>query len=289
MEFSSLHTHTLFCDGSDDVQTMCLAAYEKGLCSIGFSAHAPIYKKTGIKTQWHLNDEDLDEYIREIRSARERWKGKLPVFLGLEADYIKGRCGPGDSDLQSLGLDFIIGSVHYLVPDNGTDLFTVDGSMEEMEQGVRLGYGGDGEAAMHAYWDTVAEMAAAGGFEILGHSDIIIKNNKNNRWFDTDSEVWRCCLADISDVLSRSACVVEVNTGGLNRGKIDTTYPSVNFLRVLHEKNIPVLISSDAHRACDLDGHYDIARQTLRAAGYCKHVLFEGKTAGKPVWRNTQL
>jgi histidinol-phosphatase (PHP family) len=53
--FSSLHTHTVFCDGKDDVETMCRTAFEKGLAAIGFSAHAPI-GKTGIETDWNMKD-----------------------------------------------------------------------------------------------------------------------------------------------------------------------------------------------------------------------------------------
>lgn len=289
MEFSSLHTHTVFCDGSDDIETICRCAFEKGLRAVGFSAHAPVFKKTGIKTKWHLSDERLCEYIDEVYAARSRWEGKLSVYLGLEADYIKGlRCAM-DADLRSLGLDYIIGSVHYLVPDNGTQPFTVDGPMEEFEQGIMRGFDGDGEAAMHAYWDAVAEMTAIGGFEILGHADIIRKNNGSNRWFNTGSADWRLRLSEIASVAGKCGCVVEVNTGGLNRGTIADTYPSAPFLRTLREKNVPVVITADAHRARDLDGHYDIALQTLADAGYTEHMLFNGKIAGKPVWRREQL
>ncbi|GHV31196.1 hypothetical protein AGMMS4952_19420 [Spirochaetia bacterium] len=119
--FSCLHTHTDFCDGKGSVEDFCQAAYAKGLSAIGFSAHAPIAKKTGLKTDWHLPDDRLDEYIGTVNAARRRWAGKLPVYLGLEVDYIKepngsSLSGPADRDFQSLGLDYIIGSVHYIFP-----------------------------------------------------------------------------------------------------------------------------------------------------------------------------
>ena len=289
MEFSSLHTHTVFCDGADDIETMCRSAYEKGLQSIGFSAHAPIFKKTGIKTNWHLSGDRLYEYLDEVRAARSRWNGKLPVFLGLELDYIKGLCSAMDSDILSLDLDYIIGSVHYIFPANGAQPFTVDGPPEEFERGLTDGFDGDGEAVMHAYWDAVAEMTAIGGFEILGHADIIIKNNGNKRWFNTESADWYRRLEETAATVSRNGCMVEINTGGLNRGKITDTFPSLPFLRLLHEKQAPVMISADAHRAADLDGHYGIALQNLLDAGYGEHMLFKGKISGKPVWCNAKL
>ena len=289
MEFSSLHTHTVFCDGADDIETMCCSAFKEGLDSIGFSAHGPIFKKTGIKTDWHLRDERLYEYIDEVRAARTRWKGRLTVYLGLELDYIKGLCCAMDVDIRSLDLDFIIGSVHYIFPDNGAQPFTIDGPPEEFEQGVINGFGGDGSAVMHAYWDALAEMTAIGGFEILGHADIIRKNNADMRWFNSESPDWYRRLHEIAAAAGRAGFVAEINTGGLNRGKIPDTFPSVSFLRILHEKQVPVLISSDAHRAQDLTGHYETARQNLLQAGYCQHVLFKGKISGQPVWAHSAL
>jgi len=289
MEFSSLHAHTIFCDGADDIETMCRAAFAKGLCAIGFSSHAPIFRKTGIKTDWHMSDNRLYEYLDEVNAARSRWEGKLDVFSGLELDYIKGLCSAKDADIRSLNLDFIIGSVHYIVPDNGVPPFTIDGQPEELEKGIAEGFGGDGTAAMHAYWDAVAEMTATGGFDILGHADLIRKNNGNMRWFNTDSTDWRCRLEEIAQAAGSSGCIAEINSGGLNRGRFPETYPSGLFLHLLHKNNVPVIITADAHRAEDLDGHYDTARQNLLDAGYNEHVLFRGKTAGQAMWQNNKL
>jgi histidinol-phosphatase (PHP family) len=274
--YSSLHTHTLFCDGRDDVETMCRAAFQKGLCSIGFSAHGPIFTKTGIKTNWHISDERLDEYMAEVRAARRRWEGKLTVYLGLELDYIKGLRSAMDPDIRALGLDYIIGSVHYIVPPNGAAPFTVDGPPEELERGVREGFNGNGEAMMHAYWDAALEMTALGGFAILGHADLVKKNNSHSRWFIMESESYRQRLAETARAAAGAGLVVEVNTGGLNRGSISDTYPSLPFLRLFRENQVPALISADAHKAGDLDGHYETARQTLLQAGYREHVLLGG-------------
>ncbi|MDR1575102.1 MAG: histidinol-phosphatase [Treponema sp.] len=280
---SSLHTHTLFCDGRDDVETMCRAAFDKGLCAIGFSAHGPLFKKTGIKTSWHISDERLDAYIGEVRSARLRWEGKLAVYLGLEVDYIKGLRSARDPDIQALPLDYIIGSVHYITPANGAELFTVDGPAEELERGVREGFGGDGEAMMHAYWDAAGEMIALGGFDILGHIDLVKKNNQDGRWFAIE-EACRGRAAETARLAAAAGLTVELNTGGLNRRITRDTYPSPSFLRLFRERRVPALITADAHRAEDLDGHYDVALQTLREAGYTEHPLFRGKKNGKPLW-----
>ena len=289
MELSSLHTHTIFCDGADGIETMCKAAHQKGLASIGFSSHAPIFRKTGMKTDWHMDDARLNQYIDEVSAARSRWEGKLNVFLGLEIDYIKGCSSARDSDILSLGLDYTISSVHYVIPDNGTQPFTIDGPLEEIEQGIAKGFGGDGEALMHAYWDALAGMIAIGGFDILGHADLIRKNNGNNRFFSTESPDWHCRQAEIAHAAGCGKCAAEVNTGGLNRGRYTDVYPSVGFLREFRKNQVPALITADAHCAADLDGHYDTARQALRDSGYSEHMLFKGKIAGQAIWDNVKL
>jgi len=301
-QFSSMHTHTTFCDGRDDVETMCRAAYEKKLYAIGFSAHAPISKKIEKKSNWHLKEEQVERYIKEILDAKERWKGKLEVFLGFEADYIKGRCSPLDNDITSLNLDYIIGSVHYLYPPNGSEPFTVDGSAQEFEKGVKEGYNGDAYALMHSYYDAVAEMITAGGFDILGHLDILKKNSQGKNYWTAESELSR--QKEIANLLasnllagrmlansqqSATGIVVEVNTGGLNRKKVNEVYPSPAFLRIIRELNLSVIITADAHCAKDINGNYDTALDTLICANFNEHVLFKGKHDNVSIWQKEKI
>ena len=282
-----MHTHTLFCDGKDDVETMCCGAFAKGLSAIGFSAHGPVFKKTGFKTTWHMSDERLDAYIAGVLAARRRWQGKLAVYLGLELDYIKGLRSAQDSDIKALNLDYIIGSVHYVIPPNGAEPFTVDGPPDEFEKGIREGFGGDTEALLHCYWDAMAEMIALGGFDILGHVDIVKINNREQSCFGSKGESSR--YAEIALAAARAGLAVEVNTGGLNRGRTNDTFPSLPFLSLFREQEVPAIITADAHCAADLDGHYDSALQTLLKAGYTEHVLFERKENGSAVWKSEKL
>jgi histidinol-phosphatase (PHP family) len=293
MTLTSLHTHTLFCDGKDDVEALCAVAWEKGFASIGISAHAPI-EKAGFSSGWHLPKARLAEYLDEVRSAKKRWEGKIAVYLGLEVDFIPGVMGPGDREYREMGLDYIIGSVHYLLPPGETSFgpeegFTVDCPLEEFETGLRRYFEGDGEAMMAAYWDAVAEMVRAGGFDILGHLDLVKKNNRGNKWFSPAGRLYRGKLEALAGPIAASGAVVEVNTGGLNRGSTAETYPSTGILSLLHEKGVPALITGDVHEKGHLGGHYETARQTLFAAGYREQTLFEGRTGGKACWRKDGL
>ena len=288
---TSLHTHTSFCDGRDDVETMCRSAFERGLAAIGFSAHAPL-GKAGIDAVWHMRDERLGEYLDEVRAARLRWEGKLPVYLGLEIDYIRGLRSARDGDIVGLGLDYLIGSTHYIVPSHGkpwSGLFTVDEPADEMERNMRAILGGDGEALMNAYWDTVLEMVNLGGFDIVGHLDLVKKNNGRARWFDEKSESYMRRAEEAVMAIAAAGLVVEVNTGGMNRGYLREPFPSPPILRLLRKHGVPVMISADAHRADDIDGHYPEARRFLLDAGYSRHVVFRGRSGERPIWREQTL
>jgi histidinol-phosphatase (PHP family) len=285
--FSSMHTHTIFCDGQDDVETMCRAAYEKDLYAVGFSAHAPIYKQTGIDSEWNLKEEKVDEYVSEVLAAKKRWQGKLAVFLGYEVDYIRGMRSPLDGDIRAINPDFLIGSVHYIFPANGARPFTVDGPPEEFETGVKDGFGGDAGALMRCYYDAVMQMIEEGGFDILAHADIIKKNCQDKKLWDEQEEFIR--QKEIAAFLSRAGLTAEVNTGGINRGIIRDVYPSLQFLRLFREYDVPVTITADAHCARQISGNYNIALQTLISAGFSEHMIFFGKKNGKTIWKKQKI
>jgi histidinol-phosphatase (PHP family) len=285
--FSSMHTHTVFCDGDDSVETMCRAAYKKKLFAIGFSDHVPIEKQTGIKTFWNMKDKLLNDYINEVITAKSRWQGKINVFLGLEVDYIKGLRSPIDEDLKSLKTDYLIGSVHYIVPLNGCEPFTVDDSFEELEKGLNEGFQGNWEMLMNSYYDAIAEMIALGGFDILGHADLIKKNCIGKNYWPVESEI--CRQKEIARAAANAGIIVEVNTGGINRRKINEVYPSSAFLKLLREYDVPVIITADAHCKEHIDKNYNAALYAITCAGFTEHMIFLGKDNRKAVWQKEKI
>ena len=291
--FSSLHTHSLFCDGKDDIETLCRSAFEKGLCAIGFSSHAPI-EKAGFTTTWNMKESRLAEYANEVKAARQRWEGKIAVYLGLEVDYIKGLRSALDSDIQNIKPDYLIASVHYILPLCDKP-FTIDGSVAEIENGVTEGFKGSGEAMMNAYFDAVIEMISIGGFDIVGHLDLVKKGNLRNpakRLFGMEEgSPYMQRVQEVAQAISARGFFVEINTGMINRNYFTETCPSLPVLRILKQHDVPVIISADAHNAKDLDGNYPIACQTLLEAGYKSHFLFAGRNNidGKAIWQEQKI
>ena len=297
MQLSCIHTHTNFCDGADDVETFCRTAHEKGFKSLGFSAHAPVKRKTGIPSDWHVSDEELEEYLDTVLDAQKRWAGKLTVYQGLEIDYIPGLMGPADKEYREMGLDFIIGAVHYVLPPKGAP-FTVDDKLDIVLKGIKEGYGGDNMAMLEAYLDSMEQMVREGGFDVLAHPDVVKKNNiapdgRIDRIFNETDDYYLNRIKTLAELMGKpdmgQVLVVEVNTGGLNRGRTKDCYPSLPFLKLFREQGVPAVINSDAHSADHLDGYYSEAQKALLAAGYTETVTFEGRQDGKAVWKSVKL
>jgi histidinol-phosphatase (PHP family) len=176
------------------------------------------------------------------------------------------------------------------MPPNGEgEPFTIDGPEAEFENGLRGCFRGDIEALVNAYWDAEESLVSGAGFDILGHVDLIKKNNARGKYFSPASASYLNRIASLAESIAKSGIVAEVNTGGLNRGKTTELYPSPDFLRLLREKNVPVIITADAHRQEHLDGHYQDAVAELRKTGYTETLLFNGRQSGKSVWEKETL
>jgi histidinol-phosphatase (PHP family) len=165
--------------------------------------------------------------------------------------------------------------------------FTVDGPQEEFSQGLNEGFGGDALALMNSYYDAVAEMIDLGGFEILGHADLVKKNCLGKNLWPKESE--ECRQREIAQAAAKTGIIVEANTGGINRKKINEVYPSVTFLRFFRENNVPVIITADAHNAADIAGNYDTAVQALLSAGFSNHVSIFRKRYKKIIYKKEKL
>ncbi|MDR3356067.1 MAG: histidinol-phosphatase, partial [Spirochaetaceae bacterium] len=70
---------------------------------------------------------------------------------------------------------------------------------------------------------------------------------------------------------------------------LDEPYPSPRLLSLLAEAAVPVIVTADAHSTAHLGGHYREARELLLKAGYRRASVFEGRRAGKPLWKSEEI
>ena len=90
---------------------MAEAAFAHRYTHLGFSAHAPV----PFKTRWNLPWERAQSYVETVRALAQEFEPKgMKIFLGLETDYAPGITTPDNPAYDVFGLDYRIGSVHYI-------------------------------------------------------------------------------------------------------------------------------------------------------------------------------
>jgi histidinol-phosphatase (PHP family) len=263
MRLSNTHTHSRFCDGRGELEDYVRAAVRKGFRSLGFSAHAPV----PFASDWHMAAGDLPGYVAEVRRLQRAYGDRLDVLLGLEVDYVPGVLSAASPEIRALGLDYVLGSVHYVGRPQAGEWWGVDGEPDEAADGVVTTFEGDGRRMAEVYYERMAEMARVAPPDIVGHFDLVKLNNTGDRFFREDDAWYRAAAGRALDAVAEAGCVLEVNTGSMVRRGTPFLYPSDWILDGCRHRNIRVTVNADAHAPGDIDGHFDTAFDRLRRAG----------------------
>ncbi len=268
---SNYHCHTTYCDGHNSIEEMVCEAIEKNFSVIGLSSHS-MYP---FASDWHIAPREHKNYVEEVKSVKEKYKDKIEVLCGFEADYIPGICEPSLARYKEFSPDFLVASVHYVVGEKG--FFEADGKPVDVLAGIRKAFGGNEKKAVQTYFAEQREMLQKADFTFLGHPDLIRKQNGKRTLFDENAPWYKRELKATAKAISKSGVCVEINTGGIARGYLTSPYPSIEFLEMLHELNVPVTVNSDAHFKEHLDFWFDEAFEYAKKAGYTEVMLY---TAG---------
>ncbi len=259
---TNYHTHSLYCDGSNTLEEMVLSAIDKGFSILGFSGHS-MYPYS---SSWHIPVNKISEYVNEVNSLKEKYKNKITILCGFEADYIKGLTSPNKELYKKFNPDFLIGSVHFIYNEAFT--FAVDDSEKKLKENTEKYFNGDYKKLTCEYFLAQREMLKSPDFEIIGHPDLIRKNNPLLKMF-TEKESWyQKELKCTAKAIAKAGVIAEINTGAIARKKMDDVYPALQFLELLHEYKVPVTLSSDCHNAPDIDCAFERAIQIACKAGY---------------------
>lgn len=263
----NLHTHTTFCDGKNTQEEMALAALEQGMDSLGFSGHSPLPG-----ADWVMAGADVPRYRQKVLELREKYAGRMEIFLGLEQDILSPR--PEEP------YDYLIGSVHALEREG--ELLYVDESRESFCQVVERWFGGDALAFAEAYYRQVGQVAERTGCQVVGHFDLICKFNEGNCLFDTGHPRYRSAAMEALERLKGRKVILEINTGAMSRGYRSAPYPERWILKAAREVGLPICITSDAHSADHLMYAFDQAARLARSCGYgeAMYLTRDGFTAG---------
>ena len=276
------HIHSDFCDGKDSVEAMADAAFRAGFDRIGFTSHAPL----AYPDDWTMPIDRVEDYIQAVGAAGMKYTGQMSVYTGLEVDYYPWRRGISDEVRGILpSLDYWIGSIHCLGLFDDGEVGYVDLDACHFARCIDEIFGGDSRAAVTTYYRGIAEMALREKPDIVGHLDIIKKNNGGNRFFDPESAWYRDLWHEALDAVKASGSVIELNTGGVCRYGARCLYPAIKILSEAAAMGIPITVTGDSHSAETIGFGYDhLVLDALNAAEVKTIVFFDGQS-----WQETGL
>lgn len=266
---ANYHTHCLYCDGKSTLEEHVREAEKQGLLQLGFSSHSPV----PFENSFAISEENLPKYIQEIDDLQSKTSVKL--LKSLECDFIPDMTVDFAERKKACGLDYIIGGVHLVRPPHGDGIWFIDGSKQEIyDNGLRDLFDNNIKAAVTTFWEQTFEMLETQQMDIIAHFDKIKMHNRD-RFFKED-EQWYKILADKAiQLIKRHDVIIEVNTRGLYKKRCDHFYPSTELLMKARKADIPVLVSSDAHKAEELTLFVPEALAELQRCGYDHTAKFD--------------
>lgn len=293
MRKTNYHTHSSFCDGKGSLEEYVESAIGRGMVALGFSGHAPL----PFPNEWTMSEENLPAYLEDVRRLRDTYRGSIEIYLGLEADYLDASHNPASQRYEELGLDYRIGSAHHIhSPEQGAYV-PVDSTPEEIDRLLKETFSGNVPAMVTAYYEAVREMVKTGGFEILGHLDLIKKHNAGSRYFDENDDWYREEVERTLRVIAGHVGtpeghtevvgahtdgkearfpIIEVNTGAMARGYTDEPYPSPWIIERAAQLGLPIMLNADAHRPEWVDYAFETADNIIRRSGYSSRWILYG-------------
>lgn len=266
-----MHTHSRYCDGRGEIADYARASSAAGLAAYGASGHAPV----PFECDYAIPTGSLAAYCADVRSAQRDLAGTLPVFLGLELDYLPNLEAFYREVLFARDLDYVVASVHY-VGSEGDEPWCYDDTDEKFAAEIARRHGGDARPAIEDYFRRVARMAGEASTwglpVIVGHLDRIALWNVDDRYFPTDN-AWYCGLVDSAlDAIKETGLILEINTSGWHK-PLGRANPDLPILRRAAHREIPVIVSADAHRPEHVDRDFSRALDVLKAAGFTEIVV----------------
>ena len=272
---SSAHVHTTYCDGKTPAPDMARAAHSLGFVSLGFSSHAAQTFDPG-----YCVSPDLENaYKAEILALQREYAGRMAIYVGIERDLFS--CSRPEE------YDYFIASVHYFLRPDGHHS-PIDGPAEKLLAYVNECCGGDGLEMARQYFSMLRDYVCETDPAIIGHFDLVRKNNAVLRLYDEDSPAYRAAALDALRTMRETNALLEVNTGAIARGYLDTPYPAPFLLKAWKEWGGEVIVNSDCHDLRYLDAGYGQAEALLLSLGY-GHTVRLSPDPGKEMWQRVSL
>jgi histidinol-phosphatase (PHP family) len=279
MSWTNYHNHCKYCDGVDEITDHVKQAIQLDVKSLGFTSHSPVH----FENKWSMSEEDLPDYLREVDEAKAEFSGQIDILKSLEIDYFPEFSGNIEKYRKALGLDYTLGSIHFVDKFEDGTPWEIDGPVNVFERGLYEVFGGDIQEVLNRYFEITIHMLEHDCPTLLGHVDKIKMQNYKKFFFDEDSSWYKKLLAQTLEIAAKSGTIVEINTRGLYKKRASETYPGKYGLQLLKEMKVPICLNSDGHHPNEIIGEYEDTVLLLKEHGFKELMVFkQGTWIAKP-------
>ncbi|MGV3661536.1 MAG: histidinol-phosphatase [Prosthecobacter sp.] len=243
--FYDSHMHTPLCKHAwGEPEEYAQQAIKAGLKGIIFTCHCPM--PDGFWPTVRMADSEFDTYVALVNRCADAFKGKLDVRLGIESEYFPGAEEWITKLHQRADFHFVLGAVHWQAKEYLNKFET--GTIENFRR---------------TYFEHLAKSAESGLYDCLAHPDLV-KNYHPDSWCFA---IVKNTVSTALDRIAATGVAMELNTSGLNKSYSEMN-PGLEMLRMMADRKIPVVVSSDSHRPVRVGEQFVTALNNLTEAGY---------------------
>ncbi len=249
------HMHsTHSCDGKASMADMCRQAVATGMPEIAFTDHFDRHPMDFCHGYY-----EPDALWADLEARRAEFP-ELTIRAGVEVGEPHRFMDEVKPILDAHPYDFVIGSLHWV--NNGVVFDNRFFNKRSVDRVAEL------------YFTEMERMVKYGGFEILGHLDVVRRQG-----FDFygrfDIEPYEDLIRPVLRACIEGGIAIEINTSGMRRA-LQQTFPGLPVLRWYRQMGGALLtVGSDAHTTEHLGFCLTVARDLALQAGFTRLCRFE--------------
>lgn len=256
------HIHTSFShDCNAEMESYIAPALEKGLAGICFTDHLDI----DYPSDPNMFMFDYIPYINELIRLREKYRGKLEIFFGVEFGMQPHILEADATFFAGKSFDYILGSIHST-------------SKKELYSGGYLEGISEHQGILNYFTEMLYCVKNFKSYNNLGHLDAI------SRYVSQDTKPYKAAkyidyIEEILKAVIAAGKGIELNTSGKRYG-LGNFHPEPSIVKLYKDLGGEIVtLGSDSHSTSTLAYGFDEAKSMLKNYGFRYYTIYRN---GKP-------
>lgn len=237
------------------------SAAQRGISRITITCHIPMRDPRFNHEGTRMREDQLPLYREWVDAARRKGEALgVEVLYGIEAEIHPHRPFMEEMDqiLQREPFDFVLGSLHHMLP----------AFREWLAEQAHL----SDEQIVDAYFRCLADAAQTGRYHSLSHPDVIrIYKTLENPFIP---EAHETPIRKFLEAVNSAGTCLEINTSGLIKGDF-IAHPDPLIAKWALELDIPFTIGSDSHTPDRVGDDFLAVTNSLRPLGLTHLTCFK--------------